>query len=286
MAATTTSTMDDVVAAAAILESRIIDYARANAIIKQLVTKESAVGRGSKVIQFPKWGALAAAGLTEGTDMTSTAISSSNAQVTVGEVGVQIALTDLLAKTSNVNFESYARQCGLAIADKEDSDLATLFASFATTVGTTGNELTLDLILTAIYHLKTANAPGQYACVLHPRQVLDLRTLIAGASGSTATIYAGRLGPDLAVKDGAFVTSFMGVNFYEDTNVAKINANADYCGAMFSELALGHGGLWDVNVEAQRDASLRAVEINATACYGVAELVDLYGVGIVSKVAL
>ena len=34
----------------------------------------------------------------------------------------------------------------------------------------------------------------------------------------------------------------------------------------------------DFNLETQRDASMRATELNATAVYGVAELDDAYGV--------
>jgi len=42
--------------------------------------------------------------------------------------------------------------------------------------------------------------------------------------------------------------------------------------------ALGLAIKWDVNIEPQRDASIRGWELNATACYGVAELKDNYGI--------
>jgi hypothetical protein len=42
----------------------------------------------------------------------------------------------------------------------------------------------------------------------------------------------------------------------------------------------------DFNLETQRDASLRAFELNATAVYGVGELDDAYGVELLFDAAL
>ena len=52
----------------------------------------------------------------------------------------------------------------------------------------------------------------------------------------------------------------------------------DYKGAVFHKDALGLAMMQDIKIETQRDASLRADEIVATAVYGVGELHDSYGV--------
>lgn len=285
MAATTTTTMDDVVLAAAI-EAQVIDYARAAAVMPPLMLRTSLAGRGSKVAQFPKWGSLAASGLTEGTDMSNTAISSTNVQATVAEVGVRLDVTDLLALTSSVDLSAYARQAGLALADKLDDDAIALFTSLAgNSVGSSGVELTLDVWQEAIFKLEEDNAPGPYVAVLHPRQIFALRKLIAGTSGSTATFFGGST-PDLSAKGPGFAFNLMGVDVYGSSNVDAVNANADYCGAIFSVGAcFGMAELWPAKVSLQRDESLRATEINVTSCYGLVELVDNFGCKVISKLA-
>lgn len=285
MAATTTTTMDDVVLQAAI-EAQVIDYARTAAVMPPLMLRTSLAGRGSKVAQFPKWGSLTASGLTEGTDMNNTAISSTNVQATVAEVGVRLDVTDLLALTSSVDLAAYARQAGLALADKLDDDAIALFASLGgNSVGSTGVELTLDVWQEAIFKLEEDSAPGPYVAVLHPRQVFALRKLLAGTSGSTAT-YFSNSAPDLSAKGPGFAFNLMGVDVYQSSNVDTANAGADYVGAMFATGAcFGLAELWPAKVSLQRDESLRATEINVTSCYGLVELVDNFGCKIISKVA-
>jgi len=51
---------------------------------------------------------------------------------------------------------------------------------------------------------------------------------------------------------------------------------------MFHKDALGLAMMQDIKIETQRDASLRADEIVATAVYGVGELHDSYGVEVLA----
>ena len=53
--------------------------------------------------------------------------------------------------------------------------------------------------------------------------------------------------------------------------------------AVFSQDALGLAMMQDLKIESQRDASLRADEIVATAVYGVGELHDSYGVEMLNE---
>ena len=288
MAVSTLTTLNDLTLASAVLEQAIVDYARAAAIMRGLVASHSLAGKMSKAAVVPKWASLAAAGLTEGNDMSNTTLSTDGVTITAGEVGVRVDITDMVQSFAGGNMDAYARQCGLAIADKWDDDLCALFSGLSTSVGSSGTELTLDVLHTAIYTLEAAKAPKDYAFVLHPRQVLDIRTLIAGASGSTATFFANPAnGVDVSVKPGALVGTFMGVPVYQDANVDTANAGADYLGALFAVgSCFAEAVGWEARVELQRDASARAMEINAVACYGVAEIVDTFGVGILSKAAV
>lgn len=288
MAVSTLTTLNDLTLTAAVLEQAIVDYARAAVVMRGLVASHSLAGKMSKAAVIPKWAALSAAALTEGTDMSNTAISTDGVTLTAAEAGVRVDITDMVTNFAGSDLNAYARQCGLAIADKWDADLCALSSGFSSSVGSTGVELTLDKLHEAIYTLEAAKAPKGYAFVLHPRQVLDIRTLIAGASGSTATFFANPTnGMDVTVKPGALVGAFMGIPIYADANIPTANAGADYLGMIISVgAALGEVVGWEAKVEIQRDASLRATEINATACYGIGEIVDTFGVGILSKAAL
>jgi hypothetical protein len=75
----------------------------------------------------------------------------------------------------------------------------------------------------------------------------------------------------------AFVGQIGGIDIYESSNVS-IDGSDDAKGAVFVPEALAIAMKRDFNLETQRDASLRAFELNATAIYGVGELDDDYGV--------
>ena len=85
----------------------------------------------------------------------------------------------------------------------------------------------------------------------------------------------------------SLVGSIAGVNIFETSNMADSSGNnpgttGDYKGAVFNQDALGLAMMQDLKIETQRDASLRADEIVATAVYGVGELNDANGVEIES----
>ena len=92
MAATTSTTLDD-------LFVNIIAQARFTAeeqsLMMGLVTRYDIGADAGKTIQVPKYPAIAAADLTEGTDMSSTTVSTSSITISVQEVGAQVVLTDV-----------------------------------------------------------------------------------------------------------------------------------------------------------------------------------------------
>jgi hypothetical protein len=80
-----------------------------------------------------------------------------------------------------------------------------------------------------------------------------------------------------------FVGNVAGVPIFETSNLADSSGNnpgttGDYKGAIFHRDALALAMMQDLKIETQRDASLRADEVVATAVYGVGELNDTYGV--------
>ena len=118
MAASTSATLDD-------LFANIIAQARFTAeeqsLMLGLVTQYNIGNVAGKTIQVPKYPAVTAADLTEGTDMSSSTVSTSSASVTVGEVGAQVVLTDLAAMGAGNPADELGTVLGNAIATKIDT---------------------------------------------------------------------------------------------------------------------------------------------------------------------
>tara|TARA_B110000503_G_scaffold108136_1_gene161700 strand:+ start:1223 stop:2056 length:834 start_codon:yes stop_codon:yes gene_type:complete len=269
MAATTSTTLDDLFVA-------IIANARYTAeeqsLMMGLVTQYNIGSQAGKTIQVPKYPAIAAADLTEGTDMSSTTVSTTSVSVTVGEVGAQVLLTDVATMGAGNPAVELGTVLGNAIATKMDKDLLALFTSFSTGLGAAGQEITVADLFKAAAILRANKVTGAIAAVVHPYVAYQIK------SGLTNT-FANPNGGDSQneAMRNAYVGQLAGMNVYESANVA-VDGDGDSIGAVFAPEALAIALKKDFNIEPQRDASLRAFELNATAVYGVGELDDTFGV--------
>jgi len=277
MAATTSSTLDD-------LFANIIAQARFTAeessLLIGLVTQYNIGSQAGKTIQVPKYPAISAADLTEGTDMSSTTVSTSSVSVTVGEVGAQVLLTDLATMGAGNPASELGTVLGNAIATKIDTDLIALFDGFGTSFGSAGAETSVADLFKAAATLRANKVTGSIAAVVHPYQAYaikaNLTNTFANPNGGDAQNEAMRNG---------YVGTIAGIDVYESANVS-IDGNGDCKGAVFAPEALAIAMKRDFNIEPQRDASNRAWELNATAVYGVGELDDSYGVEILGDATL
>jgi len=269
MAATTTSTLDD-------LFVNIIAQARFTAeeqsIMRNLVTVYNIEAQAGTTVQVPKYPAIAAADLTEGTDMSSTTVSTSSASIAVGEVGAQVLLTDMAAMGAGNPADELGTVLGNSIATKMDQDLIALFDGFSTSLGATTTELTAAYLFQAAATLRANKAVGRLVGVFHPYQTYALKANLTNT-------FANPNGGDLqneAMRNG-YVGTIAGIDIFESANVT-VDGSGDAKGAIFAPEALALAMKKDFAIEPQRDASNRAWELNATAVYGVGELDDSYGV--------
>lgn len=277
MAATTSTTLDDLFANI-ILQARFT--AEEQSLMAGLITRYDIGNVAGKTIQVPKYPAVAAAALTEGTDMSSSTVSTTGVTVSVAEVGAQVLLTDMAAFGAGNPAQELGTVLGNSIATKMDQDIIALFDGFSTSLGSAGTEITAADIFKAAATLRNAKAPGNYVAVLHPYHAYQL-------SANLTNTFANPNGGDTqneAMRNG-FVGSLAGVDVYQSANVT-VDANDDAKSAVFAPEALCIAMKRDFNLETQRDASLRATELNATAIYGVAELDDAYGVEMFFDAAL
>ena len=269
MAATTSTTLDDLFANI-ILQARFT--AEEESLMLGLVTRYDIGNVAGKTVQVPKYPAITAGDLTEGTDMSSTTVSTTSQTITVSEVGAQVVLTDLAAMGAGNPAEELGTVLGNAIATKIDKDLIALFDGFSTSLGGAGTEITVADLMKAAATLKTNKARGQMAAVVHPWHAYQLK---ANLTNTFVNPNGGDLQND-AMRN-AYVGQIGGIDIYESANVS-IDGSDDAKAAVFVREALAIAMKRDFNLETQRDASLRAFELNATAIYGVGELDDDYGV--------
>ena len=246
-------------------------------IMKNLV-KNYAIAGGGKSVEVPIYAAVSAAAVAEATDLANTAINPTSITITASEVGVMTTLTDLARNSAPRNVAAdIGRLFGEAIAKKMDVDLITLFDGFSTAVGTDSAVLSPATVFNAASTLRAAGLPvNETYLVVHPKIAYDLK------SGLTNT-FAG-LDTELsneALRNG-FIGQIAGIKIFETGNMANTGTAGDYKGGMFHKDALALAMMQDIKIETQRDASLRADEIVATAVYGVGELHDSYGIEVLA----
>ena len=277
MAATTSTTLDD-------LFANIIAQARFTAeeesLMLGLVTQYNIGDEAGKTIQVPKYPAITAADLTEGTDMSSSTVSTSSVNITVGEVGAQVVLTDLAAMGAGNPAEELGTVLGNSIATKMDKDLIALFDGFSSALGAAGQEITVADLFKAAATLRTNKAQGEIFAVVHPYQAYQLKANLTNTFANPN----GGVAQNTAMVN-AYVGTIAGMDVYESANIT-IDGSDDAKAAVFSREALAIAMKRDFQIEAQRDASLRAFELNATAIYGVGGLDDSYGVEMLFDAAL
>jgi N4-gp56 family major capsid protein len=273
-AETTSSTLSELYTE---IVAEALFVASERSIMRPLV-KNYAITGGGKSVEVPIYAAVSAAAVSEAADLSNTAINPSSVTITASENGIMTTLTDLGRNAAPRNVAAdIGKLFGEAIAKKIDTDLTALFGGFSNTVGGNTTVMSAALIFNAVAKLRATGVPSDnLACILHPNIAFDLKS---GLSNTFANPNAG-VGNE-ALRTG-FAGQIAGVSIYETSNMADASNNnpgttGDYKGAVFHSDALGLAMMQDLKIETQRDASLRADEIVATAVYGVGELQDSYG---------
>ena len=241
-------------------------------IMRGLV-KNYTIAGGGKSVEVPIYANVSAAAVNEATDLSNTAINPTSVEITASEVGIMTTLTDLARNSASRNVAAdIGRLFGEAIATKIDTDLTALFTGFSTEKGPgAGSELTVQDLFECAAELKTNKAPGPYYGVFHPKQIFNVKKSLTNTFVGRDTELSNE-----AMRSG-FVGNVAGIQIFETSNIS-VDGSDDSIAGVFSQDALALAMMQDLKIESQRDASLRADEIVATAVFGVGELHDSYGV--------
>jgi len=253
--------------------------AQERSIMRNLVKNYTVPANSGKVLQVPIYGNPTAAAVNEADDLTPSAITSSQVDITLSEIGLMTNVSDMAVNHTPANVISdIGRLFGEAIAKKIDTDLTALFDGFSTSVGAADAAITAAKLFEAVANLRANGIPAtDLACVLHPMVAYDLK---ANLTNTFANSQANDVANE-ALRTG-YVGTIAGVPVYETSNLANTGTTGDYKGGLFHRDAIGLALGNDIKIETQRDASARATEMVGTAVYGVAEIHDTYGVEVLA----
>ena len=244
--------------------------------------------KGAKQVTVPKVGQMTMSDLVDGQDIVDEEeIGMTTVDLTASEVGAKVILTDKLVRQSAPNVMSIiGRQLGEGMARKKDGDVIALYTNLndGTKLGATTKELTADNIVACISVAKAGKFGTQLYILHHPNAVAALAASAAATASATSSEISSGWSADLLKNFWGGLRPINGVSIFEDGNIDE-DANGDGIGVIADKSAMAALTSVDTRTERQRDASLRATEVVMTSDYGVFELDDTRGAGLLYKIS-
>ena len=243
-------------------------------IMPALVTNYT--GQGTSVRRVPIFGQASATEVAEGVDFSAATelTKTQQASFTPKTEMVQYILTDERVETDPDNVQSAAAmEMGGALGEEVDKDLLALFSGFSSDKGPgAGNTATIADAGAAISVLRNNKVREALSAVWHPYHWHDLWTEL----GQPAATYD-FLGDvaNQALRE-FFVSNWMGIGHFISANIS-VDGSDDAVSGVFGRSALALDTRRRPTAEVERDASLRAFELNLHMWYAVGELRDNHG---------
>ena len=275
MAGSTTTTLNDLLPEI-IQEAMFVASERS--IMRGLVKNYTLAPGQGKNVNVPIYPIQTAAAVTEGNEVTNTAVSTDTALLTVSPVAIRTLLTDLARTSAASNVVAdLGRLFGEAVARKIDTDLTALFYTFSAGQGDFTGQITAASIFAAVAKLKADAVPTEgMVCVLHPSIAYDLKSALTTQGNTPFTAGAYSEVSNEAMRMG-YVGMLAGIPVYETSNIANNGTAGDIAGAVFQRDALGLGLIGDISIETQRRAAFLGDDIVCSAYYGTGLLQSNYG---------
>lgn len=243
-------------------------------------------------VNTPKYSQVVTGALTDGIDMAQAQeITDSVITVTPSEFGAQVVLTDMMMMTVKDSFFSVATRILADSFDRQqDETLVDDMDQYSLALGSAATALNIGHLMAGHASVKynaPANgvagrggepAPDPIHAVLTPSQIHSLRkTLVGGVGAAAATQITPETERAKKVEGSFTIDGIPGLTIHSDINIQK-DTSDDAKGGLFSKMAqivaeLGGGP----GVEKERDASLRAWELNYVGRWGRAEYNDAWG---------
>jgi N4-gp56 family major capsid protein len=267
----TTTSLNDLIAP---IVQEAMFVASETSIMPGLVKQFTVPANAGKVLQVPLYPVQTiASDAGENSDLSNTEISTGVANITLTEAGIMTTLTDMARNHSVSNVVAdLGKLFGEAIAKRHDRALTALFSSFTSQIGAAQDELEVKDLFEAYATLKANAVPGPYFGVFNPKSIYNIKKTLTNTfvNPNASTVV------NQAMSEG-YVGRIAGIDIFESSNVVEDSATGVTNG-IFSRDALGLAVAQNINIETQRDASLRAEEVVASTRYGVSVLHNSYGI--------
>jgi hypothetical protein len=247
-----------------------------NAVLPNVITKYNIP---SKYVNVPVIGGAAttsASAPSENVAATIQDITGSEAAIAAARVAVATCVSDAINFTSPSYMLQVGRMFGKQIVSKMNQDIFALFDGFSTSVGDTTSDITLALISDARNTLLQAGAPEPYYLAISPYVHQDLADLVVDMTSGGYVLQN-------TVMQTGVVSMIYGVNVLIVNDLAAGSSTGQKeaaslkCG-MFSGDALAMNIAQEIQVNTNKNILKGATEVVADCWYGVAELVDSFGV--------
>jgi len=165
----------------------------------------------------------------EDTAASVTNITDSSATLTVAKYSLQRELTDLAQITGGPDLDKLAADMAASASYCLSGLLTAGFTNLATSVGTSGVNLSVDDVYSAQYALQLSLVDGPFYMVLHPQQWNDFQASLRGEVGAMQFVPA--TAEALAIKGSSFKGMWNGIEIYTHNSVAASGGNR--IGAMY-----------------------------------------------------
>jgi len=285
----TTTTLTELVMAE-FISPVILQYAVDYTVAAPFCRWQDLRGQATKVASFPQWVLDATTDTGETTDLSTTTLETTQVSVTAAEIGIRRDVLDAVLEETIIGqqlFSFLVKDAATLAAVSLDDDIVNLYPNLATSVGTSGSNLTIANMCEAQAQIRSNKHRGSTVYILDDQQALDYEAAIAAATSTTINGIA-----SLNVSGGsksAYLGTFFGSPVYSSGLCETANTAANVVGACYirgdtdpTEACIGAAITRDVRVELERNASARSTEFVMTAKWGVGEICDLSGVKIVT----
>lgn len=252
------------------------------------ISKENLPENNGPTVSVPKYGQINTYALTDGIDMAQAQeITDSGISITPAEYGAQVVLTDMLMMTAKDDFFRVAgRLLGESFDRQREQTLCDDFDNFSVALGSAGTAMNIGHAMAAVHSLKynapangTAGrggepAPGKILGFMTPATAHSLKKSMVGGVGAAA---ATQITPNMGNYSTSEEFEAGGVTVKTTINLNKDTSDDVKGGFLSPEAIIGVQLGSGPSAEKERDASLRAWEVNFVGRWGRAEYNDAWG---------
>jgi hypothetical protein len=293
MAETTTTTLTELVNTE-VISRMILEYAHAAVVATPLFKLYDIRNEATKTVAVAQWVADAAADIAnETTSLTAETMETTDVTAAAADMGILREVSRNALQDSIVGrqlLDRIVQDAGRLLAIALEDDAVALFGSLATTVGSTGVNLSLANMAEALAAIRSNNiqAPGGAAFVLHTQQAADYQTALLASTSTTVNSFAMMSQGSL---NSNYLGQFGGADIYTTSLCDTANAGADRVGACFVRGDDPANAGWECfglvlkeapYMDMDKDIAKRTELVAVTARWAPFEQFDLAGVGIVT----